>query len=66
MRRQLNKSQEFDAPATHQDKVVTLATLTPRIDFILPETINHVMEQQPFFFLGCFEVLPKSVLVLSR
>ena len=59
------ESQELDAPAAHQDKAVTLATLTPRIDFIIPETFNRVMEQKPSFFLRLPKVLKELVQVPS-
>jgi hypothetical protein len=59
------ESQELDAPATLQDKAVTLATLTPHIDFIIPKTLTRVMEHMPSFFLGLPKVLTELVQVPS-
>ena len=57
------ESQEL-APATLH-KAVTLAILTPHIDFIIPETLTRVREQKPSFFLGLPEVSTELVQVPS-
>ena len=58
--KKLDDVEKFDTTVflVNQDKVVSLSTLTPHIDFFIPNKFNDVVEHKAYLLLVILKVIP--------
>ena len=58
--KKLDDVEKFDTTVflVNQDKVVSLSTLTPHIDFFIPNKFNDVVEHKAYLLIVILKVIP--------